>query len=265
MSEGYTIVLGSGGARGMAHIGVMLYLEEKKIPIKAIVGCSIGAELGAFWATGAPAGAFRDIVLGLSWKDSLKIFFPNRIRGGFSSGPGALYFINHFLRGKDIQNFPIPFAATATDYHTGKPVMLTTGSATQAVRASIAIPGALTPVHFQGKLLLDGAVSAPLPLAWSLKTYGYPIIAVNIQDSTPPKTGKLPGPIGSLRHANCLMQSRLVSQELEHSPPEILIEPRVTGFSTFKFHAAKALINEGYRAAKRVFEQEKPDTGVADK
>lgn len=249
-NDGYTLVLGSGGARGMAHIGVMLYLEEHHVPIKGIVGCSIGAELGAFWATGVSAEIFRDTVLSLNWLDSFKIFMPNRIRGGFSSGPGAETFLRRFLGARHIQELKIPFAAAATDYHSGELVMLDTGNAVQAVRASIAIPGALTPVHINGKTLMDGAAASPLPVEWATRNFGGPLIAVSVQDSAPPE--RMPGPLGVLRHANCIMQTGLMRRELKEYPPEYLIEPEIQGTSTLKFHAAKHLIEEGYLAAQKV-------------
>lgn len=251
--DGFTLVLGAGGARGMAHIGVLRYLEEHRIPVRAIVGCSIGAQLGAFWAAGWPAATLADTVLSLSWWDTLRIFRPNRIRGGFSSGPGAQDFLTRFLGTMNIDALSYPFVSVATDYHTGELVAIENGPAVQAVRASIAIPGAFTPVILAGRTLIDGAASAPLPLGWAARRFGDPLLAVNVQDATPP--GRMPGPIGALRHANCLMQQAAVVRELRDCPPHVLVSPRVSGTSSLKFHAAGALLEEGYRAAGEAFRE----------
>lgn len=248
--EGYTLVLSSGGARGMAHIGVMIYMEQHQVPIKAIVGCSIGAELGAFWAAGISAEVFKETVLSLNWTDSFKIFMPDRIQGGFCSGAGVRRFLKKFLGEQKIEDWKTPFAAATTDYHTGELVMIEKGDAVQAVRASVGIPGILTPTIIGGKTLIDGAVASPLPLEWAYKKFGGPIIAVSVQDST--ADGKMPGPLGVVRHSNCLMQTRLMRKELAAYPPEYLIEPDIRGSSILKFHAAKHLMLEGYLAAKKV-------------
>ncbi len=249
--RGFTLVLGSGGARGMAHIGVLRYLEEHRIPVKAVVGCSIGAQLGAFWAAGHPASILEDTVQALGWWDSVRIFLPNRFRGGFSSGPGAQVFLARFLGNRTLESLDTPFAAVATDYHTGELVALTEGPADAAVRASIAIPGALTPVRLAGRTLMDGAASSPLPVGLAAALFGGPVLAVSVQDATP--RARMPGPIGTLRHANCLLQTAIVARELREFPPDILIRPRVRGTPTMKFHATKALMEEGYRAAEDAF------------
>lgn len=246
--EGYTLVLGSGAARGIAHIGVLLYLEEHHIPIKAVVGCSIGAQLGAFWAAGHPAESLKQTLLGLKWTDSVRIFFPDRFKGGFSSGSGADEFSRRFLGAKHIQELALPFAAAATNYHTGELVMITEGNAVRAIRASISIPGIMTPVQLNDLTLIDGAVASTLPLEWVEHNIGGPVIAVNVQDSTPPDS--MPGPLGVLRHSNCLMQTSMLKRELQLNPPEFLIEPNIQGCSKLKFHAVEHLIEEGYNAAK---------------
>lgn len=251
--DGFTLVLGAGGARGMAHIGVLRYLEERRIPVRAIVGCSIGAQLGAFWAAGWPAASLADTVQALGWWDTFRIFRPNRIRGGFSSGPGARDFLTRFLGTRHIDSLDYPFAAVATDYHTGELVAIENGPAVQAVRASIAIPGAFTPAILAGRTLIDGAASAPLPVSWAALRFGGPLLAVNVQDATPPS--RMPGPIGALRHANCLMQQAAVIRELRDCPPHVLVSPRVSGTSSLKFHAAGALLEEGYRAAGEAFRE----------
>ncbi|HOO71194.1 MAG TPA: patatin-like phospholipase family protein [Spirochaetota bacterium] len=158
------LALGSGGAKGMAHIGVIEYLQEMGIPIDMIAGSSIGAVIGALYCSGGLA-SFKNDLIKMSRKDLLGYFDPVFPTSGLLAGKEMMSLLfNYIPENTRIENFSIPLAVLATDYNTGRSVIFRSGNVHEAIRASISIPGVFTPVRFRSTHLIDGGVAAPLPV-----------------------------------------------------------------------------------------------------
>ena len=157
------LALGSGSARGWAHIGVIDALLKENIPIDYIAGTSIGAFVGAFYAVGE-FDYLKEFAQKLDWKEVISFFdvrFPSK---GFLDGSRINELISKQMQNKNIEETLIPFITVATNLETGKEVLFTKGNIVDAVRASISIPGVFTPVKQNGHYLVDGGVVNPLPV-----------------------------------------------------------------------------------------------------
>jgi len=156
------LALGSGSARGWAHIGVLQVFDEEGMRPDIVCGSSIGALVGAAYAAGELA-RFADWVQGLGMRDVFG-FMDFNLTGGMLKGEKLIAFWRRNFADFDIESSPIPFGAVATDLHSGAEVWLRHGSIADAVRASIALPGLFTPVAREdGRLLVDGGIVNPVP------------------------------------------------------------------------------------------------------
>lgn len=157
------LVLGSGGARGYAHIGAIQVLVERGHEIVAVGGSSMGALVGGLYAA-EKLDTYTDWVTGLSQRDVLRLLDPTL------SGPGAIRLervlarMSEILDGALIEELPIPYTAVATDIGARREVWFTRGPLDVAIRASVSIPGLVTPIMVNGRLLVDGGVLNPVPM-----------------------------------------------------------------------------------------------------
>jgi NTE family protein len=174
------LVLGGGGARGLAYVGVIRVLEEAGVPVELIAGSSVGSLVGALYAGGANRFALEEMARDVT-RD---VFFdfaiaPAVFGTGLASGHRLERFVHAHAPGR-IEELRIPFAAVATDLDTGEVVVLRTGDIAAAVRASCAIPGVFEPVSSGGRLLVDGGVAANLPVQVARDMGADVIIAVDV-------------------------------------------------------------------------------------
>jgi NTE family protein len=182
----FGLALGSGSARGMAHIGVIQVLEAYHIPIDMIAGTSIGAVVGSVYATGAAVKQMKEAALAMKHRKSFALFDPTIPRSGLISGNRAEEILKKLaLKDKTFDDLKIPFAAVATDIKTGAKVILNQGSVIKAVRASFSIPGVFTPVKYQDCYLVDGGLVDPVPADVIKKMGADIIIAVSLTQKSP--------------------------------------------------------------------------------
>jgi len=159
------LVLGSGAARGLSHIGVLKVLEEKKIPVDAIIGCSMGALIGGAYAAGVTPLQMENIACETNWLRVAKLFLPRHFQQeGLIDGSRIEEFLVALVGEQNIENLSIPFAAIATDIWTGEEIVLQNGSLVKAIRASTSFPFLFSPVKINGRFLVDGGVVNPLPV-----------------------------------------------------------------------------------------------------
>ncbi len=158
------VALSGGAAKGLAHIGVLKALEEAGIRIDCIAGSSMGALIGAAYASGIPIDTLEKIAVNTDWKTVAKLFVPGFSTSGLINGKKVKELLYTFYGDKKIEDLPIPFAATATDISTGKLFVINRGSLLEAVRASISIPIVFTPVKYKEIFLVDGGVVNPVPI-----------------------------------------------------------------------------------------------------
>lgn len=176
--SGVVLALGGGGAAGLAHIGVLQTLAENNIPVRAIAGTSIGAEIGAFYATGVPLDELAAIAIAFDWKQTLRLFLPDLPSGGLVSGVRITDFLRDRLGDRRIEDLAVGYVALAADLDTGEQVVLDRGDLVEAVRASVSLPGLLAPLRLAGRTLVDGGVLNPLPFDVARQYFGGPVVAV---------------------------------------------------------------------------------------
>ncbi len=179
------VALGSGGAKGLAHIAVLDYLKTEGVPVHRLAGSSIGAVIGALYSIGAME-RYRDELLKMDWKELLSLVDPVFPRMGLVEGKKLRGFLSKFIPEKaNLEDLPVPLSVVATDYFSGLPVVFTRGNVLDALRASIAIPGVFTPVKYGDSFLIDGGVSNPLPVDVLARMKSGLTIAVNLHPTLP--------------------------------------------------------------------------------
>lgn len=193
------MALGSGGARGYAHIGVIQVLEERGYSIVGVAGSSMGALIGGLYAAGK-LDEFTD------WATTLKARDVVRLLDVSMSAPGAIHAekvlgrVREILGDTCIEDMRIPFTAVATDLAAGRSVWFQHGPVDAAIRASIAIPGVITPLVLNGRVLVDGGILDPLPVAPTLSIRADTTIGVSLgaearESRTPARVGTEPRPV----------------------------------------------------------------------
>ncbi|GMR14021.1 MAG: patatin-like phospholipase PlpD [Gemmatimonadota bacterium] len=278
------LVLGGGGAKGGAHIGVLKVLEDLRVPVDMIAGTSVGAIIGGMYAFGLTPEDLDRIVREMNWHDLIAggpprggltfrrkqddSKFPTRLELGFNSGsfrlPSGLVtgqnlevvFRSVSLPGTHVTSFeelPIPFRAVATDIVTGEMVVLKGGDLSTAVRASMSIPGAFSPVDVDGRLLVDGAVVRNLPVDVMREMGADVIIAV---DLTPPlyTRDQLESAVEVSSQVLRITSAESTSAQIRllEEMGGVLIRPDVDSVRTSAFAGLPATIAEGEAAAREL-------------
>lgn len=253
------LALGSGAARGLAHIGVVEVLQREGIGIDMIVGTSTGAVVGALYAQGKDASLMKDLAKGLDWKRVISLVDLTIPKTGFIGGKKLKNWLGLII-GDDIKfsDLKIPLACVATDIYTGEEVVITQGLVLEAVRASISIPGIFSVVEWHGRYLVDGGLADPVPVD-ALRGMGADfIIAVNVipeASEFSPQKGrgkkqalKEPSIFGVLLQTVHIATHTLVEHSLEGA--DVVIHPKVADIQPGDFHRAQECILRGEVAAK---------------
>ena len=273
---GVVVALGGGGARGLAHVGVLEVLEEAGVPLAGVAGTSAGAVVGAMWlALGGAAGVVRRwrefieagivrelpdtrLAENVSTRDNPILHFARKVRNGafvalalertslvtHAQLEHALAFL---LPDVPIESLPLPFAAIATDFETGRPVVLHSGRLLRALAASCAIPAVVPPVPVGGVYLVDGGTVADVPVAQAGLLADRPVVAVDTGEgwrAEDPATITLPRAL--LRGAN--MTHRALRERLI-SDADLVLRPAVSGAHWSEFHRFEELRAAGRSAA----------------
>lgn len=158
------LALGSGSARGWAHIGLIQALAKMDIRVDYVAGTSIGALVGAFYAAGR-INTLKEFALNLDRKQILCFFDVVLPKSGLIDGKKVADFLRSYVKGINIEDLSLPFRAVSTDISTGREVLIREGDIIEAVRASISVPGIFTPVRKNGVVLVDGGLVNPVPVS----------------------------------------------------------------------------------------------------
>lgn len=173
-----SLVLGSGGARGLAHIGVIRALEDAGVEIRTIAGSSMGALVGGIHAAGR-LDAYEDWVCGLAQSDVLALVDWTLSGGGLIRGRKIINKLAELIGECEIEDLKIDFTAVAVDLDSGRELWLDRGPLFDAIRASIAIPGVFTPHEYRGRTMIDGGILNPVPIAPTLRAINDLVIVVD--------------------------------------------------------------------------------------
>ncbi|MCP8970262.1 patatin-like phospholipase family protein [Ectobacillus ponti] len=241
------LALGSGGAKGFAHIGVIKVLREAGIPIDMIAGSSMGALVATFYAAGCNVERLYKLSQLFKRKYYLDFTVPKM---GFIAGKRVKEMIRVFTYNRNIEQLDIPTAVVATDILTGEKVVFTEGPAAPAVRASIAIPGIFVPERIGDRLLVDGGVIDRIPVS-VVKDLGADIVlAVDVSPT------KVQGEVTSIY--DVIMQSiEIMQHELVHhrqTASDLMLHPAVEQFSSRAFTNIEEIVRVGEEEAEKHIE-----------
>ncbi len=248
------IALGGGGARGLAHIGVLDVLEKEGIPIDMIAGTSAGAAVGALYAQGKETGLIKRLALDLSRKRLASLMDLALPRTGFIQGKKIKDLLKLVIGGDvDFSDLGIPFACIATDIMTGEEVVINHGSLLEGVRASISIPVIFTLVKRKGRYLVDGGLANPVPVNVLREMRADFIIAVNVIPDVRDRAAQLKNP-KEPNIFNVVMQAIYITTysavKSSLGGADIVIEPQVADIAYGDFHRAEECILQGALAAQ---------------
>lgn len=288
------LVLGSGSARGWAHIGAIRALEEAGLRFAVVCGTSIGALVGAAYVSDN-LERLETWVSGLKFKEVVG-FFDLTLNGGMIRGERLMDFFRAHFRDRAIGELDKAYAAVATDLATGREVWLREGGLMEAVRASIALPGLFTPALVQGRWLVDGGLVNPVPVSLARALGAEIVIAIDLNTnlvgrhlrpraraaaSNRPAADSLaaalmqrlqtgiqalplpwrdkdeepPSLFDTLATSINIMQVQISRSRLAGEPPDVLITPRLAHLGLLEFHRAREAIAEGRRAVQSVLPQ----------
>ena len=176
------LVLSSGGARGLAHIGAIEELERQGYSIRSIAGCSMGALVGGMYAAGRLA-EFKEWMQTIDRRKMLSLIDLSLSINHLVKGDRVIDALKEIVPDVNIEDLPIEYQAVATDWQNGREVVFAKGSLYEAIRASISLPLFFSPVRREGMILVDGGVLNPLPLKQGSKMAGNMLVAVNVSGS----------------------------------------------------------------------------------
>jgi NTE family protein len=281
LSQPVILALGGGAARGLAHIGILRGLAEDGVELAGVAGTSMGSIVGALAAQGLRPDEISDLFEGMDWPTVSRILLRSVVGSAFHE------LLREILGDGDIEALGMPFAAVCCDLDTGEEVVVRQGGIADAVRASSAIPGVLSPLRLGGRNLVDGAVVEPLPIAAAAGLGPHRVLAVNVL--RPPVSAAIaprplrrprrrgvrsavrdrvdrwllrqpgagavaaddaPGRLEAVMRSFHIMQYRLAAAAY---PGAAAIEPEVGRFGWFDFPRAAEIVDEGYRAYRARF------------
>lgn len=269
------LVLGSGGARGLAHIGVIQRLEELGHEVVYISGCSMGALVGGIYAAGQ-LPAYAEWARKLERRDMFSLLDLAFGWKGLFKGDRLMGVLKELVGDHVIEDLPIGFTAVATDLNEQREIWLNRGSLFDAIRASIAIPTIFTPHPYQGRILVDGGLLNPIPIAPALNQDADMIIAVNLNAhsrqsrqraaelaATPARepSGKggeeaasegdteVPGILDVVTMSLDVMQNSIARMKLASYTPDIVIDVPRDACLFYEFYRAQEMIALGYERA----------------
>lgn len=275
------LVLSGGGAKGMAHVGVLRVLEEMHIPVDIVVGTSAGSAVGALYASGMSVADIERRFIAMDWLSSFqddpgRVYKPVRrkqgewrfpvtpgigiradglhVGGGIIAGQNLGFILNELTRNatlvEDFDRLPIRFRAVATDLGTGQPVAIGRGNLAEAIRASMSIPGVYAPVERNGQLLVDGGVANNLPVSVARDLGAEVIIAVDITDALL-DTSELREAFSVVGQLTTIMTRRNTEQQLKLlNERDVLIRPDLQGYGSADFYNAPVLFELGASGAR---------------
>jgi len=282
-----SLVLGSGGARGLAHIGILRWLEDAGYRIESIAGASMGALIGGIYAAGE-LDSYRDWVCALRRTDVLRFLDLSFSTGGLFKGDRIMDTLKGMVGEHAIEDLPIAFTAVATDIDRQREVWISKGPLFDAIRASIAVPTIFTPHKYMGLTLLDGGLLNPVPIAPTFRDFTDITVAVNLNGEPAPAEEPREGHSeeypdaseGGLRSRilqfldtigdNILdpdergfdvfdlisrsfdtMQNAIAAIKLAAYSPDVVIDVPRDACGSHEFHRAREMIDLGYRLAAK--------------
>jgi NTE family protein len=284
-----SLVLGSGGARGLAHIGAIRVLEKAGVKIEAIAGSSMGALVGGIYAAGK-LDAYEDWVCELEKSDVLSLLDWTFSGGGLIKGRKIINKLSELVGEINIEDLSMQFTAVCVDIDQGREIWLDRGPLFDAIRASIAIPGIFTPHRYHRRTLVDGGILNPIPVAPTLRYMSDLTVVVDVNgppdpnlngievddeksagglvdklrefvdsfssDKSPKETQ--PGVLAVMMRSLDTMEAAITRQHLAIFQPDLVIRIPKNTCMVHEFHRAREVIDLGGRLADQAIQQYLP-------
>ena len=276
------LVLGGGGARGAAHIGVLKILEREHVPIDCITGTSMGAIVGGLYAAGYKADEIEAVLKGIDWKDMFNDDPPReelpmrrkedelRFLGGIELGlrDGRIALPRGVIQGQKLQlllrrlllstlqtqkfgDLPIPFRSVATDIGSGEKVVFGSGDLAMAIRASMSVPAAFAPIHYQNHFLVDGGITDNVPIDEARKLGGTRLIVVDVSEPLA-SADQLNSPFSIANQMLTAMMKRQTDDQLGSlGANDVLVVPELGDLGSAAFDRAPQAIALGEQGAEK--------------
>lgn len=250
-SKNINLVLSGGGARGMAHIGVIEELEKQGYIIKSISGTSMGALIGAVYAVGK-LKKYKEWLYTLGKYEVFRLMDFTLSKQGFIKGDKIFDKMAEFISDTNFDQLPIPFAVSATNISTNKEIVFRTGSVLDAVRASISIPNVFTPIEKDNHILIDGGVINNLPISSVQRFDGdlLVVVDVNTTRAVHESKGKL-SYFDIMNKSLLLLMERVTELTIEKYKPDIVIKVCGESAGLLDFHKAKKMVEIGRVSAEK--------------
>ena len=289
-STDISLVLGSGGARGLAHIGAIRALEAAGYRIRAIAGSSMGALVGGMYAAGK-LDKYAEWICSLEQTDVFRLVDWTFSGGGLIRGQRIIKKLEELVGDVEIETLPIEFTAVAVDIDAGREIWLASGSMFEAIRSSIAIPGLFTPHRYRGRTLVDGGILNPVPVAPTMRCLTDLTVVINVNglprqagaetgagkdaaglpdnngmlgrlrdfidgfsNNKPPKETQ-PGLVAVLIKSLETMEQVITRQHLAVFQPDLIIEVPRDACMIHEFHRGEELIRLGEELAGRALSE----------
>lgn len=240
------LVLGGGGARGFAHVGIIKVLEAQGIFPDVIVGTSAGSVVGSLYASGINAYTLQQIAQNIDESDFADWTLP--LPGGKSGvlkGEALQNYMNKLLSNRSIEQMPRKLGIVATDLQSGEPILFERGNIGMAVRASASVPGVFQPVSINGRQYVDGGLVAPVPVHYARQLGADFVIAVNI--TSDPLGQDVRNSLGVLWQTTSIMSQSINQHELAMA--DVVLRPQLGKVGTADFAARHQSILAGEAAA----------------
>jgi NTE family protein len=277
------LALGSGSARGWAHIGAIRALEERGIKADLVCGTSIGALVGAAYASGE-LDRLEKWVTGLAWTTVVRLM-DLTWRGGLIRGQRLFSLFRTIFQDRDIDGLAIPYGAVATELYSGRELWLRHGNLLDAVRASCAMPGLFTPVVLDNQVVVDGGLVNPVPVSMCRALGAEVVIAIDLswgklgtyrdrgktvaprevpgwlarlrpgwvdKKTRPEERAVIPSIFEVFSTSLDVVEMRVARSRLSGDPADVLITPLLPDFATMDYHRANEAIEEGRAAVERM-------------
>ena len=262
------LALGAGGAKGLAHVPLLEELDQAGLRPSHLAGASIGAVLAALYASGMSGAGIRESVQELihvprsGWdllfsnKTTLKIMDlldPSFGRGGLLKGQKFLDFLEERLGVSTFEDLEVPLTICAADFWRREQVIYRSGPLLPAIKASMTLPGLLSPVKLDGVVLVDGAAVNPLPYDLLPEDCDY-VIAVDVMGRRQGEDGNgdLPSLSETIFNTFQIMQRSILNEKLKHNRPDLLLEVDLSGIRTLDFHRAPEIYQQAESARRKL-------------
>lgn len=263
------IALGSGGAKGLAHVLMLEALDEMGIRPHMITGSSMGAVIGALYASGMSGNDIRQFIDKLVvnndeiWTDELyqkdlikwvDFIEPELGSGGIINGEHFIHYLHDAIKDTDFDELDIPLKVVTADFWKRKQVVLESGELLPAIKASMAIPGLFTPVSINGQVLVDGGMVNPVPYDLLFDDCDI-TIAIDVMGSTPTETSAIPSFFDAIFKSVHIMQQTILTEKLNQRRPDIYIQPAIKNIRMLDFFSTELIYQQAASAKSQLKQQ----------